>query len=61
MKFEVMYKLKSFKLVDGKPKAVTLVGVRFEDGRVVTVYVPKPEYLVTNEDIEKALRSKGLI
>jgi hypothetical protein len=59
--FEVLYKMSTFKLVDGKFKAHTLVTVRLKDNKVVTVLVPLPEHLVKDSDIEKVLREKKLI
>jgi hypothetical protein len=60
-KFEVLHKMQSFKLVDGKFKAYTLVTVRLSDGKVVSFLLPYPEHLVTNKEIEEELRKRKLI
>jgi len=59
--FEVLYKLPTFKLIEGKPKAHTLVTVRLKDGRVITINLPYPENVVTDKLIERALRERKVI
>jgi len=54
--FEILYKLPTFKLIDGKMRAATLVTVRLKDNRVVTVLLPYPESVVNDKLIEEKLR-----
>jgi len=60
-KFEVLYKMPTFKLVDGKFKAHTLVTVRLGDNRVVSLMIPLPEHLVDLKTVEEELRKRKLI
>jgi len=54
--FEILYKLPTFKLIDGKMRAATLVTVRLKDNRVVTVLLPYPESVVNDKLIEEKLK-----
>ena len=59
--FEILYKMPTFKLVDGRFKACTLVTVRLYDNRVVTILIPLPEHLVDKSVVERELRERKII
>jgi hypothetical protein len=59
--FAVLYKLPTFKLIDGKMRAATLVTVRLKDNRVVTVLLPYPESVVNDKLIEEKLKEEKYI
>lgn len=60
-KFEILYKMQTFKLENGKFKSYTLVVVRLRDNTVVTVLLPLPEHLVSVKDVEAELRKMKLL
>jgi hypothetical protein len=59
--FEILYKMPTFKLLNGEFKAFTLVVVRLRDNRVVSLLIPLPEYMVKDVDIERELKERKYI
>ena len=51
----------TYKLINGRFKAHTLVTVRLKDNRVVTLLIPLPEHLVDEKAVEKELRERKMI
>jgi len=60
-KFEILYKMPTFKLVGGSMKAATLVVVRLYNNVVASILIPLPEHLVTEKEVEEELRKRKLI
>jgi len=59
--FEILHKMPTFKMVDGRFKAHTLVTVRLKDNRVVTLLLPYPIHLVDVKVVEKELKERKFI
>ena len=58
---EILYKMPTFKMVDGRFKAFTLVTVRLKANRVVTLLIPLPEHLVDLKVVEKELKERKML